>query len=104
MVFPFTRHHQVETSHRLAAEIRQGRPAVVHVVCFPSLALNHVLVLFDLEETSQEIRFSAYDPNQPDLPSVLVFDRRQRTFTFPPNRYFVGGAVNVYEIYQSGLY
>lgn len=104
MVFPFSRRHQQATAEQLARALDQGRPPVVHLVCFPSLALNHAVLLFDVEETQTGLEFAAYDPNDSEHPVRLVFDRDKRQFHFPPTRYFLGGTVNVYEIYRGICY
>jgi hypothetical protein len=66
--------------------------------------MNHALLLFGAKETEQEILFSAYDPNKPESPKTLVFDRAARKFTFVSNDYWPGGRVDVYEIYRSWRY
>lgn len=104
MVFPFSRAHQARTVEALLGALREHRPPVVHVVRFPALTINHALLLFDASQTDSEIRFSAYDPNHPDAPAVLKFDRASRTFQFQGNDYFRGGAVDVYEIYWQAMF
>jgi hypothetical protein len=104
MVFPFSRAHQERTVERLLADLKENRPPVVHVVRFPQLTINHSVLLFDAQETDKEILFSVYDPNKPDSPKTLTFDRANRTFTFPGNDYWPGGRVDIYEIYRSWDY
>lgn len=104
MVAPITRGHQQREAARLVEEIRQNRPPVVHIVKFPQLTINHALVLFAVHETPQQIRFTAYDPYNPERPETLTFDRATRRFTFPRNPYFIGGKVDIYEVYRSWKY
>lgn len=104
MIFPFSRRHQAQAAGQLLASARANRPAVVHVACFPSLRINHALLLFDAQETDTEIEFAAYDPNDAQGPTRLTFDRARRTFRYPTNRYFPGGDVNAYEVYVSRCY
>ncbi|HZQ48502.1 MAG TPA: hypothetical protein VFC07_15910 [Verrucomicrobiae bacterium] len=104
MMLPFSRHHQERMSEQLLAELKQDRPPVVHLVRFPQLTINHAVVLFDATETEKEIRFAAYDPNNPKVPVPLVYDRASRTFQFPANDYYPGGQVNVYEVYHDWRY
>jgi hypothetical protein len=42
----------------------------------------------------------AYDPNDPERPARLTYDRERRTFSLPANRYWRGGALNVFEIFR----
>ena len=100
MIYPFTRHHQAHTARELLADLKENRPPVVHVVRFPQLTINHAVVVFDAREKKNEILFSVYDPNQPESPRTLTYDRASRTFTFPSNNYWPGGRVDVYEIYR----
>jgi hypothetical protein len=104
MVFPFSRKHQHRTAEQLLSDLKENRPPVVHVVRFPQLTINHSVLLFDAKETVKEIQFSVYDPNKPDRPKTLTFDRASRTFAFPGNDYWPGGRVDIYEIYRSWDY
>jgi hypothetical protein len=104
MIFPFSRRHQEKAAQELLEAVRRNRPPVVHLVRFPSLSINHAVLLFDATESSGEIRFTTYDPNAPDKPTVLTYDRSRRMFSFPTNFYFPGGRVDVYEIYRGCCY
>jgi hypothetical protein len=104
MLAPFTRHYQVKMAQQLLKEIQANRPPIAHVVRFPSLAINHAVVLYAASETSGEIRFTAYDPNNPKTPTTLTFDRAMRTFKLPVNDYFYGGRVDVYQVYHGWQY
>jgi len=104
MIFPFSRAHQARTAEQLLADLKENRPPVVHVVRFPQLTINHSVLLFDAKQTDKEILFSVYDPNKPDRPKMLTYDRASRTFTFPGNDYWPGGRVDIYEVYRSWDY
>ena len=104
MVFPFSRRHQEKTAIRLIAAARAGVPAVVHVVNFPSLGINHALLVYGVESSGRKHFFAAYDPDAPERPLWLTFDWSRRAFHFPSTEYFPGGKVNVYEVYSGLLY
>ena len=104
MVLPFTHDQQEETALSMAAEIRRHRPPVVHLVTFPSLSIDHAVLLYGAEETQGGIRFEVYDPNDPAAPASLSYNRDKRSFYFPKNKYFPGGTVDAYEIYKSVEY
>ncbi len=76
----------------------------MHLVRFPQLTINHAVIFFGATKTKNSIQFSVYDPNKPETPATLNFDRKSKTFIFPSNDYFIGGKVNVYEIYHSLLF
>jgi hypothetical protein len=104
MIFPFSRAHQERTAKQLVSDLKENRPPVVHVVRFPQLTINHAVLLFDAKETEKEIQFSVYDPNKPEAPKMLTYDRATRTFNFPGNDYWPGGRVDIYEVYRSWNY
>jgi hypothetical protein len=104
MVFPVPRWHQAQTARRMERSLRQGRTAVVHLFRFPRITINHGIVLFGVTASEQSIQFEAYDPNIPDHPVRLSFDRAARTFHFPPAAYWGGGALQVNEICRNVIF
>jgi hypothetical protein len=98
MVFPFSRHGQEKMAAQLLAHLKPDHPVLIHVSLFPELTINHTLLIFGATETQTEIQFTIYDPNQPEGPASLKFDRAKRTFLLPANQYFAGGPVDVYEV------
>lgn len=100
MVFPFPRTHQAREAKSLQAAVQAGRLPIVHVVRFPQLTINHGLLLFATEQADEAVEFLAYDPNAPDAPARLSYRRDTRTFELPPNRYWGGGRVDIFEIYH----
>ena len=104
MVFPISRRHQARTAENLAAAIRRSVAPIVHLVRFPSLSINHGMVVFGAAETVEGWRFDAYDPNETGKPTLLSFHAATRTFLLPANRYWAGGRADVIEIYRSWLF
>lgn len=104
MVFPISRAHQARTAAQLLKVFPDRIAPIVHVVRFPALTINHGIVLFDCEENEDSIRFAAYDPNIPERPSELTYDRARRTFFLPANHYWAGGPVDVIEVYRGWFY
>jgi len=100
MIFPFSRREQQRMANQLVAHLGRNQPAVVHVVRFPQLTINHAIILFDSKETADELQFMTYDPNNPEEPVVITYDKARRTFNLPANNYFPGGRVDVYEVYH----
>lgn len=101
MLFPISRAHQARTAAQLVAAIRRNESPIIHLVLFPKLTINHGMVLFEAVESPDEIRFQAYDPNDPEKPTVLSFDRATRTFFLPANCYWAGGKLDVIQIFLS---
>lgn len=104
MIFPFSRRHQQRTAETLLAEVQRGQQALVHVLRFPKLMLNHVVLFYGAQQTADEIRFAAYDPNQVGTPIEVRYDRGAQTFSFPRTNYFPGGPIRAYEIYDGAFH
>jgi len=104
MVFPLSRGHQARTARRIAAKLQADGPAIIHLVQFPSLSINHGMVLYDVTEGRDQLRFAAYDPNDPEKPTELFFQPATRTFSLARNRYWAGGELNVIEIYRNWFF
>lgn len=104
IMLPFTRNQQDGACKKLMESLERNHIAVVHLVRFPQLTINHSVVLFGFKKTEQGIDFAVYDPNKPEHPAKLSFDQTKREFLFPANDYFIGGKVNVYEVYRSCFY
>jgi hypothetical protein len=100
MVFPISRAHQNRTAENLFAAIQSNFSPIIHLVKFPSLTINHGMILFDVAEIEGGLEFSAYDPNNPDKPVRLEFDRAAEKFFLPANSYWAGGELNIIEIYS----
>jgi hypothetical protein len=103
-IFPFSGRNQEKMANRLLADLKENRPPVVHIVRFPTPLMNHSLLIFDAKEMPEEIQFIVYDPNKPESPKMLTFDRTKRHFFFPGNDYWPGGRADVYEIYRTWNY
>jgi hypothetical protein len=83
MIFPFSRRHQSRTAEELAAAIQGGRPPLAHLVCFPSLALNHAVFALLTRGRRRAASCLVYDPNRTDEP-VRLSMIATRTFIFLP--------------------
>lgn len=103
MVFPISRPHQASTAASLASALQQNVPPIIHLVKFPALTINHSMILYDCQETAPGPAFDAYDPNNPNQPRRLLFDRSTSTFSLPSNHYWAGGELDIIEIYRSWL-
>jgi hypothetical protein len=104
IVMPFSRRGQARMAQQLEDRLKAGFPPLVHLTCFPHLTINHGMLLTGAKETADEILFTAYDPNDPNTPATITYNRCRRTFTLPANRYFAGGRVDVYQIYRNWIY
>jgi hypothetical protein len=104
MVFPFSRRNQERVAGEVLNAIGRNELVVLHLVRFPSLRINHAVVVFEAVETAEQIAFMAYDPNAPEGPLTLSYRRETRRFELPGTDYFPGGRVDAYEVYTSLCY
>ena len=104
MVFPVWARHQEQMMHQLKQALRERPAPVVHLFRFPRITINHGIVLFGASESELDVQFEAYDPNVPEHPVKLIYERAARAFRFPKTHYWAGGQVSVIEVYRGGLY
>jgi hypothetical protein len=104
MIMPTTRRHQEQMARQLVQSFSTRFTPIIHLYLFPSLKINHGIVLYNFIESEPGIEFDAYDPNISEHPVKLFYDRSARTFSFPPTLYWAGGPLNVYEMYVGGFY
>ncbi len=104
MIFPFSRSEQEKMVTQLKDSVRRDGIALAHLVRFPSLAINHAILLYDERDSGENIEFTAYDPNDPSHPITLTYERGHRTFFLPVTKYYPGGRVDAYQIYHRWNY
>ena len=104
MVLPVSRRHQESMAKQLTHALQGGSTPIVHLFRFPHITINHGIVLYGATEATRSVCFEAYDPNLPDHPTTLIYERQNRTFNFPRTHYWAGGAVNALEVFRNGLY
>jgi len=104
MVLPFTRTQQRHVGERLLDEVTHNQPAVVHLVRFPSLSINHAAVIYGACRVGDEIEFKIYDPNTPQAPATIRYRPNDGVFTMATNAYFPGGRIDLYQVYHSIFY
>ncbi len=104
MILPFSRAQQARSAESLLAGVRRGDPPVVHVIRFPKIDINHMVLVYAAEETPDSIFFEFYDPNYPGDHLRMRYDRARRTFEFERDDFFSGGAVRAYEVYDGPIY
>jgi len=99
MIFPVMPWHRKWMAKKLKRSLPRRGLTLVHLFRFPRITINHGIVLYGLTESEQNMEFEAYDPNIPEHPVKLVYERKRRVFTFAPSRYWGGGVLNAVEIF-----
>ena len=104
MIFPVPTWYREMMVKKLRESLPSRGLTLVHLFCFPKITINHGIALFGFAESETAVEFEAYDPNIPENPVKLVYEKQRREFTFAPNRYWGGGVLTVMEIYADWPY
>jgi hypothetical protein len=99
MIFRVSGRFQEKMATKLKRSLQKRGVSLVHLFRFPRITINHGIVLFGCTESETKIEFNAYDPNIPDHPVKLIYEKQRRVFTFAPNIYWGGGGLSVMEIF-----
>jgi hypothetical protein len=103
IVLPVTRSTEARLNDEIRRDLRKNDPTIVWLYNFPSLNINHVVVIFAGERDGAIFRYTVYDPNYADAPKQLEFDPAKRTFSYQPTFFFKGGNVTARAIYRGVL-
>jgi hypothetical protein len=99
MIFRVYGRFQEKMAEKLKRSLAKRGVALVHLFRFPRITINHGIVLYRFADSADTIEFEAYDPNIPEHPVTLVYEKKRRVFTFAPNIYWGGGVLSVMEIF-----
>jgi hypothetical protein len=84
-------------------DLQMNTPSILWVYRFPSLKMNHVVVVYSGTRDTDGYHYHVYDPNYRDRFSHLDYNPKTRTFSFQPVYFFKGGPVTVRSIYRGLL-
>jgi hypothetical protein len=99
MIFRVSGRFQQKMAEKLKRSLARRGVTLVHLFRFPRITINHGIVLYRFVESAENIEFTAYDPNLPEHPVILIYEKQRRVFTFAPNIYWGGGVLSVMEIF-----
>ena len=89
--------------YEVASEIDQGRLVQLLVTNWPIPELNHTVVAFLATDRADRIDFTVWDPNEPEAPGTVTFDRVAQRF-FATDVYATRpGPIRVFRMYYSPL-
>jgi len=98
--------YQEKTHARLNAALARGQLFVGFLTTYPSLSINHSVLVYKQKSFSPNpgvARYLVYDPNHPESPRELVWSPSTRSFSYQKDWDFVGGFVRVYQVYSKWL-
>jgi hypothetical protein len=104
MIFPTPLWYRKWMINKLKDSLPKRGLTPVHLFRFPRITINHGISLYRFTESEQQVDFEGYDPNIPEHPVHLIFDKPSQQFTFEANRYWGGGELKVFEIYADWPY
>lgn len=100
IVTPPARAAQERTAGEIDLFLNAGEPPILWLVNFPSLSINHAVVVLRRRVEGPRTVYTVYDPNLPGEGMELAYDPATRTFSYPPTFYFVGGPVDARVVYR----
>ena len=98
---PVTRAHQAQIADEIARELDEGRLVQLLVTNWPIPELNHTVVAYRADDRLDRIDFAVWDPNEPDAPGTVTFDRIAQRFWAADVYATRPGAIRVFRMYHT---
>ena len=95
--------HQARIADEIAAELGAGRLAQLLVTNWPIPELNHTVVAYRFEDRGDRVEFTVWDPNEPDMPGTVSFDRIAQRFWATSVYATRPGPIRVFRMYHTPL-
>jgi hypothetical protein len=103
IVAPLYRETEARLNDEIFHDLQMNWPTLVWLYNFPSLNINHVVIVIAGKRERGHFHYRVYDPNYTDGPKKLDYDAATRTFSYQPTFYFKGGTVEARAIYRGVL-
>jgi hypothetical protein len=104
VVFPMPRWQQERVARETLAELGEGRPVQFLVTNLPTWELNHTVLAYAYAlDPAGNVRFTVYDPNDPDEPGRVTFDRTARRFEASRLHDTLVGPIRAFRMYYGAL-
>jgi len=100
IVAPVYRETEARLNNEIFHDLQSNWPTIVWLYNFPSLNINHVVVVISGNKDGDHYHYLVYDPNYASGPKRLDYDAGTRTFSYQPTFYFKGGTVEARAIYR----
>jgi hypothetical protein len=101
VTFPVTRNGQEAVAEEIVAELAAGRLVQLLVTNLPKIEINHTLVAYAYRATPNGTEFTVWDPNEPEAPGLVTFDRQERRFFAARVFDTEPGVIRVFRMYYS---
>jgi hypothetical protein len=103
IVVPMSSGTETQLNAEIFHDLQKNVPTIVWLYQFPSLKINHVVVIYAAHRDHGLYAYTVYDPNYSNGPKHLIFDSTARSFSYQPTFYFKGGPVTARAIYRGVL-
>jgi hypothetical protein len=103
IVAPVYRETEARLNDEIYRDLQSNYPTLVWLYNFPSLNMNHVVVVYAGEHDGAKYHYRVYDPNYTSGPKKLEYDTATRTFSYQSTFYFKGGTVQARAVYRGVL-
>jgi hypothetical protein len=103
VTLPVTMGHQAGIADEIAVELAAGRLAQLLVTNWPIPELNHTVVAYRFDDRGDRIDFTVWDPNEPDMPGIVSFDRIAQRFWATDVYATRPGPIRVFRMYHTPL-
>jgi hypothetical protein len=100
IIAPVYRETEARLNEEIFNDLQKNYPTVVWLYNFPSLDMNHAVVVFAGRHGHNRFTYQVYDPNYANAPKKLEYDAVSRTFSYQPTFYFKGGSVSARAVYR----
>jgi len=106
MFYKHGRDYQQREHELLNAALANGELFVAYLSDFPTLHINHAVLVYNRKPSKsggKVERYDCYDPNHADGPRELTWFKDKREFNFEKDQEFVGGFARVFQVYAHPL-
>ena len=100
IIIPMNGRDKSRVNEEMLNDLEAGVPTILWLYNFPSLDINHAVVVFAADRSEERVRYTVYDPNYCDSTKTLEFDSASSCFSYQPTFYFKGGPVTARPVYR----
>ena len=101
VTMPVSKAHQAHVADEVARELEAGRLVQLLVTNWPIPELNHSVVAYRVEDRRDRLDFAVWDPNEPEGPGTLTFDRTAQGFWATAIYATRPGPIRVFRMYYA---
>ena len=103
IIAPVYRETEAQLNDEIFNDLQKKYPTIVWLYNFPSLNMNHAVIVFAGRHDGHRYIYRVYDPNYADASKTLRYEADSRTFFYQPTFYFKGGSVSARAVYRGVL-